>query len=123
MEDAVTRAVALLDVEKCDLVLIVWDLKPLWDEPPAKKCKDEAEILRGMLAKVPRTKRGRIRLLCLTWELETWLIAEDRAVREYLKKPEHPCDFTAPKKLEQVDRSEIPFEQSVYFLPRKKSPL
>lgn len=39
IEDAVSRAEALVNVEKWDLVLIVWDLKPLWEEPPAKRRK------------------------------------------------------------------------------------
>lgn len=102
MEDAVSRAETLVKVDGCDLVLIVWDLKPLWDEPPAKKCVDEATVLREMIAGLDDEIHSRIRLLCLTWELETWLIAEDRAVRDYLSKPAHPSDFTAPKKLDQV---------------------
>ena len=72
MEDAVSRAEALLIVEKCDLVLIVWDLKPIWEKPPAKKCVDEANILRGMIAKLKPPARSRIRLLCLTSELANW---------------------------------------------------
>lgn len=103
MEDAVSRAEALVEVEQCDLVLIVWDLKPLWEKPPARKCVDEAELLRGLLAKAKPAVRKRVRLLCLTWELEPWLVAEDRAVREYLSTPAHACGFKAPKKMEQVD--------------------
>ena len=102
MEDAVSRAEALVTVEKCDLVLIVWDLKPLWEEPPAKKCADEAALLRSMIADLKPAVRPRIRLLCLTWELETWLIAEDRAVRDYLSKPAHPSKYKAPANLDTV---------------------
>ncbi len=102
-EEAVSRAEALVEVEQCDLVLIVWDQKPLWRDPPAKKCVDEANLLRGFLRKVKPPTRKRIRLLCLTWELETWLIAEDRAVREHLSKPAHPCSYSAPKDLNKVD--------------------
>ncbi|MBN8460383.1 MAG: hypothetical protein J0M04_21350 [Verrucomicrobia bacterium] len=98
-----SRATALVEVEQCDLVLIVWDLKPLWDKPPAKKCVDEVNLIHGLLKDLKPTVKRRIRLLCLTWELETWLIAEDRAVRDYLSTPAHPCDFTAPAKLEKVD--------------------
>lgn len=102
-EEAISRAVALVEIEKCDLVLIVWDQKPLWSQIKAKKCLDEANHLRGFLAKVKAPVRNRIRLLCLTWELETWLIAEDRAVRDYLSTAAHACDFKAPKKMETVD--------------------
>lgn len=102
-EEAVSRAEALVEIDECDLVLIVWDQKPLWKQIEARNCVDEANHMRGFLAKVKASVRKRIRLLCLTWELETWLIAEDRAVREYLSKPAHPCDFAAPKKLGAVD--------------------
>ena len=102
MEDAVSRAEALVTVEKCDLVLIVWDLKPLWEDPPARKCVDEATILRGMIADLNAAVRSPISLLCLTWELETWLIAEDRAVRDYLSKPAHRCKFKSPPNLDTV---------------------
>ena len=102
MEDAVSRAAALVEVENCDLVLIVWDLKPLWEKPSAKKCVDEAALLGQQIAKLPAKTRSRIRLLCLTWELETWLLAEDRAVRDYLSTAAHPCNFKAPGKLDKV---------------------
>jgi hypothetical protein len=102
-EEAISRAEALVEIDKCDLVLIVWDQKPLWTQIKARNCIDEANHMRGFLANVKAPVRKHIRLLCLTWELETWLIAEDRAVREYLSKPEHSCDFTAPKKLDKVD--------------------
>ena len=102
MEDGISRAKTLIEVEHCDLVLIVWDLKPLWEKPPARKCIDEANILRGMLSQLKKAISNKIKLLCLTWELETWLIAEDRAIREYLSKPAHPCLFETPKKLKNV---------------------
>ena len=102
MEDAVSRAEALVALDECDLVLIVWDLKPLWDVPPAKKCVDESALLREKINEIDPQASSRIRLLCLTWELETWLIAEDRAVRQYLSKAAHPCKFQAPKKLDNV---------------------
>lgn len=87
----------LIEAGNCALALIVWDLKPLWGGPPlAKKCEDEAAQLREKLLCVPEAMRGKIRLLCLTYELETWLMTEDRAVREYLSTPSHPFKFKAP---------------------------
>ena len=103
MEDAASRAEALVRLEKCDLVLIVWDLKPLWETTDAKKCRDEAALLRAALQKLPAPVAGKIRLLCLTWELETWLLAEDRAIRAYLSTAAHACDFTTPGHLDKAD--------------------
>lgn len=94
-------AQALVDVEHCDLVFIVWDLKP--PEPPARKCVDEANLLRHQIEELPQPVGSRIRLLCLTWELETWLLAEDRAVRAFLSTAAHACEFTTPRHLDKVD--------------------
>ncbi len=103
MEDGVSRAESLVTVEKCDLVLVVWDLKPLWSQIDAKRCVHEADDLRAKLANLPANVRKKIRLLCLTWELETWLLAEDRAIREYLSTPAHSCNFTTPSRLHQIN--------------------
>ncbi len=94
----VEAARELVESSKCDLVLIVWDLKPLWAQVAAKDCEDEAAELKKQLEAVSVAMRKRIRLLCLTYELETWIIAEDRAVRSYLSKPEHKSKFKAPKR-------------------------
>lgn len=124
MEDSVSRAEVLVSLEQCDLVLIVWDLKPLWEEPPAKKCADEAALLRSRIADLNPAVRPRIRLLCLTWELETWLIAEDRAVRDYLSKPAHPSNFKAPANLDTVtDPKSYLSKQGIHRISRKKPAL
>lgn len=93
----VEAAVKLVETDKCDLVLIVWDLKPLWSQVAAKNCEDEAAEMHQQLEAVGPATRKKIRPLCLTYELETWLIAEDRAVRDYLSKPEHRVKFKAPR--------------------------
>lgn len=93
----VEAAVKLVETDKCDLVLIVWDLKPLWSEVAAKDCADEAAEMRKQLEAVSSPTRKKIRLLCLSYELETWLIAEDRAVSAFLSTPAHKVKFKAPK--------------------------
>ncbi len=90
-------AAGLVETSHCDLVLIVWDLKPLWKEFAAKSCKDEAAEMRKQLEAVSPATRQKIRLLCLSYELETWLIAEDRAVSTYLSTDAHKVKFKAPK--------------------------
>ena len=88
-------AKALVETDKCDLVMIVWDLKPLWEKPGS--CKTEAQTLRLNLDGLPAATRSKIRLLCLTYELETWLLADDAAVRDYLSKEAHPCTWQVSK--------------------------
>jgi len=92
----VEAAVKLVETDKCDLGLIVWDLKPLWSQVAAKDCEDEVAEMRKQLEAVSPATRKKIRLLCLTYELETWLIAEDRAVSTYLSTPQHKVRFKAP---------------------------
>jgi len=92
----VEAAANLVETDKCDLVLIVWDLKPYWDQVAAKKCEDEVAEMRKQLQAVDAATRNKIRLLCLTSELETWLIADDRAVNGYLSTPAHKTKFKSP---------------------------
>lgn len=100
----VEAARELIESSDCDLVLIIWDLKPLWSQVAAEDCEDEAEEMKKQLEAVSPAVRKKIRLLCLTYELETWLIAEDRAVRDYLSTPAHKSKFKAPKDpLSQTD--------------------
>lgn len=90
----------LVDIDGCDLVLIVWDLKPPWDKP--RSCVNETQRLLDQLAPMPNPPRSQIRLLCLSYELETWLLADASAVQEHLSTAAHPVKIRAIKKLEQV---------------------
>lgn len=102
----VETAQRLVETNGCGLVLIVWDLKPfLQGPPPATHCIHEADVLRQRLAALKPATREKIRLLCLTWELESWFIADGKAVSAYLSTDAHkqkfkwsrPADKTDPK--------------------------
>lgn len=84
-------AEALIDKDHCDLVLIVWDLKPLWQKPGS--CVTETNNIKAKLEGLPAAKKSNIKLLCITHELETWLLADQPAIREYLSKPTRPCKW------------------------------
>lgn len=86
-------AAKLIETDRCDLVLIVWDLKPYWTQVAARNCRDEVKEMRQQLEALSPATREKIRLLCLNYELETWLIADERAVSAYLSRPAHPVDF------------------------------
>jgi hypothetical protein len=83
-------------------VLIVWDLKPYWSTS-ARNCEAEARELRGKIAALPRPTAAKIRLLCLTWELETWLIADPRAINAHLSTAAHKSNFKCSKPLSKND--------------------
>jgi len=90
-ERGASVAQTLVELDNCDLVLIVWDLKPPLDSPAS--CMSEADRLRASISGIPSTIKCKIKLLCLTYELEAWLLADDSAVRKYLSKPTHPCKW------------------------------
>jgi hypothetical protein len=100
----VETAQRLVETNACDLVLIVWDLKPfLQGPPPATHCIHEAEVLRQRLAALTPATRAKIRLLCLTWELETWFIADAKAVSAYLSTDAHKVKFKCSKPGKKTD--------------------
>ena len=96
-------AVELVETSGCDRVLIVWDLKPYWEKAEAQNCEAEAEDLRNKLKALPPATKAKIKLLCLTWELETWLIADDRAVRAHLSTDAHKSKFKCKSPLSKDD--------------------
>jgi hypothetical protein len=98
----VETAQELVDSSDCDLVLIVWDLKPYWNTS-TRNCEAEAEELRDKITTLPAATAAKIKLLCLTWELETWLIADPRAVNAHLSKPAHKSKFKCAKPLSKCD--------------------
>ncbi|MEI7900257.1 MAG: hypothetical protein WCK89_08385 [bacterium] len=73
------------------------------DEAAAKNCQAEVEDLLGRLKGVKPSTAHKIRLLCLTWEIETWLIADDRAVRAHLSTAAHKSKFKCKTPLDKHD--------------------
>lgn len=98
--EGIQSAQALITIEKCDRVFVIWDLHPEWedelDPKRAIKCKDECEELRKQLAKVEQ--RAKIELICIIKALETWLLADERALSEFFSTPSHPVKVPRVKK-------------------------
>jgi hypothetical protein len=86
-------AAELVETSGCDRVFVVWDLKPYWEGAAALNCEAEADELRAKLKGMNKTTAAKVRLLCLTWELETWLIADARAVNAHLSTATHKANF------------------------------
>lgn len=89
LEGAAPVAKQLL-AEGCRRVLIVWDLRPAWPDKGDKPCraKERKTLLDGLahygLANAP------VYLVCVEQELESWVIACDHAISDYLSTPAHP---------------------------------
>lgn len=94
-------ATELVDVDQCELVLIVWDQRPFWEDEltgvVAKNCRDERAMMLDHLKGLTESVASRVRLLCISAELETWLLADDSAVREYYSSASHKCKWKGIK--------------------------
>ena len=93
----------LIETSGCDLVLIAWDLKPYWDPATGRSCEDETREMLNTLACLSADTKRKVRLLCLTWEIETWLIADARAVNAHLSTDAHKSRFRCSNPLGKND--------------------
>jgi hypothetical protein len=75
----------------CRCVLIAWDLRPAWPDMKEKPCrhKEREELLTG-LTKAGISDSGRVHLVCIEQELESWILANERAINASLSTPAHP---------------------------------
>lgn len=80
----------LFTVERCDRVFVVWDLMPC-DEAYKDDGKPSCVKERAFLLKALRREdRARTVLLCITHELEAWLLADGKALTSVLDNDNHP---------------------------------
>lgn len=79
----------LLDVERCERVIVLWDLMPC-DERFHDKGSPSCTLERAHLVSQLRPQdHERTIMLCVTHELEAWLLADGRAVTAVLERPTH----------------------------------
>jgi len=83
--------------DRCDRVLIVWDLWPSWGNENPCRLKDRNQAFESLAeAKVSLKK---IRLLCIEQMLESWLLADPVPLRALVTKwmaPRTPRNFRVP---------------------------
>ena len=89
LEGAAHVAKQLL-AEGCNRVMIVWDLRPAWPDRKDKPCraKERKTLLDGLANHGLATEP--VYLVCVEQELESWVIACDHAISDYLSTPAHP---------------------------------
>lgn len=91
------KVAGLLDIERCKRVFVVWDLiPPEVRTGRMKPCRAEREAILAKLREEDRD-RQRTTLLCISHELEAWLLADETAIQKYLyekkaKTHEKPVD-------------------------------
>lgn len=98
-------AVKLL-ADGCHCVLIVWDLRPAWPDTKNKPCRhNERQALSQSLAQAGIAENQPVYLVCIEQELESWVVADENCISEFLSTAAHP--YTA-KKVSKPDRVQNP---------------
>jgi hypothetical protein len=75
-------------LKTCKKVIILWDLYPPWRDSGPCLHDDREEIFKSLRAAgVPASK---VDLVCIHEELESWLLADDRALKKFIAEKKHP---------------------------------
>lgn len=95
VEQCGTEAKALLEIGNCERVIIAWDLYPPWQGRRQRPCRfNDRKLIKDSLIEAGLTKRQLqcVHLVCIEKELETFLLADKRAVETYLSGiARQPC--------------------------------
>lgn len=84
-------AAALLLKDGCACVMVVWDLRPAWPDKTNRPCRhDERQTVLMRLAEAGVSPHAPVYLICIEQELESWLLANERAINALLSTPTHP---------------------------------
>ena len=102
LRDAGKVAAQLLK-EGCTRVLVVWDLRPAWPDKKHRPCRhDERQALLSRLADAGVPAGAPVYLICIEQELESWLLADERAISALLSTPAHAYGVQKVKILDKV---------------------
>jgi hypothetical protein len=88
----------------CARVLIIWDLQSDWGEYEGRGCRhDDKEAIFQSLrnAGLPSTD-NRIQLVCIEKMLESWLIADERALSDLLSTEAHKLKIKRVRSPESI---------------------
>jgi hypothetical protein len=96
------KVAARLLKDGCECVLIVWDLRPAWPDRADKPCRhaERCELLRR-LAEAGVRDDAPVYLVCVEQELESWLLANERALSAFLSTPAHPFSVRRVRRPDQ----------------------
>ena len=102
LSDAGKVALELLK-DGCCCVLILWDLRPAWPGASGKPCRAEERL--AMLAKLKEAgiaETAPVYLVCVEQELESWLIANERALESLLSTEAHKYSVPRVRRPDEV---------------------
>ena len=100
------KVAARLLADGCACVLIVWDLRPAWPDKKSKPCRhDERQALLLALQQAGVTVNQPVYLICIEQELESWILADEKKISDFLSTAAHP--YSADK-VSKPDRIQNP---------------
>jgi hypothetical protein len=79
----------LIATDKCERVIVVWDLEPSHDVAGACRHDDRQAVFASLDA-AGLASHPSVFLVCIEKELETWLLADGSAISSVLHRPPHP---------------------------------
>ena len=89
LRDAGKVAAQLLK-DGCACVLVVWDLRPAWPDRTLKSCRhDERQTVLNRMTEAGVKSNAPVSLICIEQELESWLLANERAIGALLSTSAH----------------------------------
>jgi len=83
-----SKAVKQLLADKCAHVFMVWDHAPPLDKT-RPSCVAECDAVRAQVA-AERLDKSRVTLVCISQEMEAWLLADQTALEALLVSKNHP---------------------------------
>ncbi len=108
INDCGKTAKNLIEIEKCNKVIVVWDLYPAWREKGQNPCRKEDREAISESMKNAGVRKKHYELVCIEEELEAWLISDERVLRKYLAKKKHPHPLGRIKKNKNPDALSAP---------------
>jgi hypothetical protein len=89
LRDAGKVAAQLLR-DGCVCVLVIWDLRPAWPDKKDKPCRYiERQTVLTRLAEAGLTDHAPVYMVCIEQELESWLLANEKAIQDLLSTAAH----------------------------------
>jgi hypothetical protein len=77
---------ALLEIENCDRVIIVWDLEPSWKQRTPACRHEDKELILASIKSAGVTDLAKVHLVCIEKMLEAWLLADHRAIAATIQR-------------------------------------
>ena len=92
--------------DSCERVLIIWDLYPPWRDRPPCRHEDREGIHQSL--RNAGVRLARVHLVCICEEFEAWLLADERALRDFIARQRHPHPVSRIRRPTRPDRVRNP---------------